>query len=685
MRTQTRSFRLATTLAVSGMVLAQSVPSPGLAQGAPPTSQAALPDQQGGDPPERVGRLARISGTVSFHAQDQDQWSPAVANYPVTAGSAFWTQPGAQAVIEVSASRIAMAPSTELDIALLNNNQLQGTTPQGELYLHLVPGTQTESYAVQTPRGLATFAVPGRYGVASGDTEHPTLLTVTEGSAHIEGPGVSLDVGPEQTASIIGSDTFEANLGPAQRDAFLTAALAADQPRGAAPPPVVAGMPGGSDLAEYGSWAPSPEYGQVWYPQVAPGWVPYREGNWAYVEPWGWTWVDSDPWGFAPFHYGRWVEIGGRWGWVPGVAGGAPAPVYAPALVTFLGVTAGVALGVGIGAALSGGRIGWCPLGPHEPYHPWYRASDRYFQPVNVRNVRNVTTINRNVTVINRNITINNFANRAAATVVPAAVMTGSRPVAPSVQRVDPTQVAQIRPVIGQPPLRPTAATLGVTPVVARQLNLPQTAPSPQRIAPGPSIHGAPFVAGGAPARAISTSTRPALPALHTPTPTPAAEAHPPGSAPALRTPPSPGQIAPPVIPPIIRHEAGATSAIGHPPPQAGSPPGLPPGSIAHAAPVTSVPPPAASHPPAPPRTPVPAPPPVVHAQPPVVMHPSPPELHMPPPVVHTPPVMVHAAPPPPQVHAPAPPPPQVHAPPPPSAHMTAPAANGSHKRPGEP
>ena len=70
-------------------------------------------------------------------------------------------------------------------------------------------------------------------------------------------------------------------------------------------------------------------------------------------------------------------------------------PVYAPALVTFLGV--GAVVGVGIGAALAAGRIGWCPLGPHEAYHPWYRASDRYFRQVNVSHVTNFNTINRNV------------------------------------------------------------------------------------------------------------------------------------------------------------------------------------------------------------------------------------------------------------------------------------------------
>jgi len=51
------------------------------------------------DPPGRVGRLSYMEGTVSFHTGDQDQWSAAVLNYPVTSGTAFWTEPEARAEI----------------------------------------------------------------------------------------------------------------------------------------------------------------------------------------------------------------------------------------------------------------------------------------------------------------------------------------------------------------------------------------------------------------------------------------------------------------------------------------------------------------------------------------------------------------------------------------------------------
>jgi uncharacterized protein DUF6600 len=683
MHRETPSFRLTAVLAVSGLVLAQPLPPQALAQGAPSApSRLGAPDQQGGDPPARVGRLARISGTVSFHTQDQDQWNPAVTNYPVTSGSSFWTQPNAQAVIEVSGSRIVMAPTTELDIATLNDTTFQGTTPQGEVYLRLLPSGQGENYALQTPRGLASLNVPGRYGIVAGDTEHPTLVTVIEGAAHVDGSGVSLDVGPEQTASITGTDAFQGTIGPAQRDPFLTAVLGDERPS-SAPPPVAAAMPGAEDLAQYGNWAQSPEYGQVWYPQAAPGWAPYRDGSWAYIEPWGWTWVDSEPWGFAPFHYGRWINIGGRWAWVPGGAVSAPAPVYAPALVTFLGVGAAIGVGVGIGAALSEHRIGWCPLGPREAYHPWYRASDRYLRQVNFRNVNNIRNIDRNVT-------IENFVNRGAATVVPASVMTTSRPVAPSIQRVDPAQFAQVHPVdVGQQPLRPAPNTVGVTPAVARQLNLPQTA-TYGRIAPGPAIRAAPVATTDAAPGAIVA--RRGLPPPHYPSQTavPAAAGTQPFVAPpALRTPPGPGQIAPPAPQPGAG--TAASAAIPHMPPVANPGDRTVPGGIAHTVPLTTVPPvvnhgppPVVSRPPAqelyrggmPAGVPSPTPPTVMHVPPPVVAHPPPAELHTPPPVVHTPPVMVHAAP---------PPPPQVRAPLPSTAHPPPAAQNAQHKRPGEP
>src|SRR3546814_9090577 len=74
---------LAALLAAAPACYGQSAPqpqtAPQVAPGPPITAQTAA-----GDPPARVGRLAQMTGTVSFHTADADQWSPASLNYPVT-------------------------------------------------------------------------------------------------------------------------------------------------------------------------------------------------------------------------------------------------------------------------------------------------------------------------------------------------------------------------------------------------------------------------------------------------------------------------------------------------------------------------------------------------------------------------------------------------------------------------
>ena len=492
MRRNPMLFRLTAGVALGALLINTTLPLAAVAQPAPPPLPQpgqGRPDLNQADPPARVGRIAHITGTASFHNAGDTDWSAASVNYPVSSGNAFWTEPTSQAQLEVSDSRIAMAGGTEFVVSTLDVNGLQAVIPQGETYIHLRDLAPNETWAIQTPRGLVHLNGAGRYDISIGTTEQPTMVTVVDGAAQIEGPGVSLLVAGSQTATITGTDSFQGVVGPMARDGFLNARLAAEQPRPAPPalPPQVVAMPGGSDLVGSGSWSQAPEYGQVWYPPVSAGWVPYREGHWAYVSPWGWTWIDDAPWGFAPFHYGRWVQIGPRWAWTPGVVAVAGPPVYAPALVTFIGVGAGVAIGVGVGAALASGSIGWVPLGPREPFHPWYHASSAYVREVNVNHVSNINNISNTVT-------INNYINRGAATSIPAAAMVASRPVQGVAQPVTAQQFSAARPVLGQQPIRPTTATAGVTPVVARQLNLAQ-ATTAFHPAPGPAIH--PQVPGG--------------------------------------------------------------------------------------------------------------------------------------------------------------------------------------------
>ncbi len=225
---------------------------------------------------------------------------------------------------------------------------------------------------------------------------------------------------------------------------------------------------GAADLEEYGSWDSQPDYGNVWFPTVAVGWQPYCYGRWTWVAPWGWTWVESEPWGFAPFHYGRWAVLGGRWGWIPGPP--VVHPVYAPALVVF------VHPGNGVSA--------WFPLGPKEPYAPWYHASTRYTNRVNVSNIytHNFNQARSEYNVSNRELFANalagqrQFVNRERGTIaVPQQTLASGKPVRQALLHVPGDQLSAA-PVTPHPMITPErtmvapAATRAVPPRVGRPM-----------------------------------------------------------------------------------------------------------------------------------------------------------------------------------------------------------------------
>jgi hypothetical protein len=503
----------------------------------------ALAQEQQGDPPARVGRLAQISGTVSFHTSDQDQWGRASLNYPITSGNSFWTEPQANAALEVGANRLYLGGSTELDLATLNEKSLVASMPRGAVYLRLATASTDEQYAIDTSRGVVNISEPGGYEILAGDADNPTIVTVVKGAAEFVANNVHLSIGPKQSAAIWGADQIYVSTGPAQDDDFVRYVKAQERPYAAAiaaaqiAPPAVTGnqqaqrpapgtpryspqavpgnqqqandaagyaspaMTGYQDLDRYGRWRETPNYGRIWFPEVQSSWAPYRDGHWAYVQPWGWTWIDDAPWGFTPFHYGRWVQVDQQWAWTPGQS--VQRPVYAPAVVNFVGSVniGGIAVGVATGIA-SGGAVGWVPLGPEEVYVPPYRASPAYIQNVNVNNVRDVTKITNtttNVTTVNQTV-VNNYVNQSATTIVPTATMTDSRPVAPAAQPLAPAQLEKVISAGPVAPVKPTLATAGMTPALARKIGAeapPAATPTPVATAPVPAL--APVVGQGQP------------------------------------------------------------------------------------------------------------------------------------------------------------------------------------------
>src|SRR5436309_2135915 len=109
-------------------------------------------------------------------------------------------------------------------------------------------------------------------------------------------------------------------------------------------------------------------------PTVAAGWAPYRVGNWVWEPYYGWTWVSYEPWGWAPYHYGRWFLWSGSWAWWPGPVIPRYRPIWAPAYVSFFGFGHG-RFGLSYGFGVGFGSVGWLPIGPCDPFFPWYGAS----------------------------------------------------------------------------------------------------------------------------------------------------------------------------------------------------------------------------------------------------------------------------------------------------------------------
>ncbi|MGH9353836.1 MAG: DUF6600 domain-containing protein [Terriglobia bacterium] len=421
------------------------------------TAQNDQNDQ--GNPPARVARVSYVTGKVSLQQAGVDQWSEASLNYPMTTNDRLYTDQGARAELEVGSAAVRLSEATDLTIANLNDQFMQLGLAQGTLRVSVYELPQGNSVEVDTPNGALALLRPGYYRVDTFPNDNATLVSVYSGDAQLSGGGLSQTIHGGQAVKLTGAGPIQLNSAslPSQdnfdqwsatRDrAFVSAASARYVSRD---------TPGYASLDGYGVWSEAPQYGPIWYPTAVPvGWVPYRTGHWVWVGPWGWTWVDAEPWGFAPFHYGRWAFIGARWGWIPGPV--VPRPYYAPALVAFVG---GPHFSIGVGVGGGVGFAGWFPLGPREPYYPWYHCGSGYLRQVNVTNIRNVTNINNIVNV--RNVNNVRYVNqRAATTVVRSNVFASGAPVRSGLVRMNSQQLAEAR-VIPHPMINPSgAATFG--------------------------------------------------------------------------------------------------------------------------------------------------------------------------------------------------------------------------------
>lgn len=416
------------------------------------------------DPPDRVARLNYIHGDVSFTPAGDDRWSEASLNRPLVTGDKLYTDRDARAELDLGTAKLRLNENTGFSFLNLDDKTAQIELTEGTVNLHVRRLYQGQSYEVDTPTVAFVVNEPGEYRIDAGRRNDASQITVFNGSGTVYGEnGTSYRVDDKQSYRFADPSLRNPEVMDLPRpDEFDDWSFARDdrERRSATRRYVSEDVVGASDLDEYGDWDGVPDYGNVWFPShVASDWAPYRSGHWAWIDPWGWTWVDDEPWGFAPFHYGRWVYVRERWGWVPGPV--AVRPVYAPALVAFVG---GPHWSVGI--SLGDGPVGWCPLGPGDVYVPPYRVSRDYFRQVNVTN----TTIINNTHITN---IYNNYAAGQAPNNVhytyrdnPAAVTAVSRDTFAQAQPVGERRLhfgrgqlqrAQVLPAVA---IAPTAASL---------------------------------------------------------------------------------------------------------------------------------------------------------------------------------------------------------------------------------
>ncbi|MFM0736715.1 FecR protein [Paraburkholderia xenovorans] len=443
------------------------------AEQAPPDISAQNPQSVSQtDPPGRVARLNYTAGTVTTEPAGATDWSYAQINRPLTTGDQLWNDQSARSELHIGSTAVRLDQSTSLDILNLDDNSAQLKVAQGTLSARvreLAPGS---SYEIDTPNLALGLNGPGDYRVDVAPDGSSTTVTVRSGSATVYGDAGQVPISAGQQIRFAGTNLQQvADNGVPGLDGFDQWAASRDaaEDRSVSARYVSRDIPGYQDLDANGTWRSTPQYGEVWVPRATPvGWAPYHEGHWVWQAPWGWTWVDDAPWGFAPYHYGRWAQIDDSWAWVPGpVVVDAP-PVYAPALVAFVGGGGGGGIGWGVSLAIGGAvaaGVAWFPLGPGEPWHPHWGGHDNwspnYYNRVNRTTI--VNNYNHNVTNVNVTNIHNTYINYrpGAVTAVPATAFVHGQPTARFAQKVDPQQWhnAQINP--GGPGIAPVKESFG--------------------------------------------------------------------------------------------------------------------------------------------------------------------------------------------------------------------------------
>ncbi|HEY2168945.1 MAG TPA: DUF6600 domain-containing protein [Candidatus Angelobacter sp.] len=315
---------------------------------------------------------------MSTQRGDSGDWGSTSINAPVVRGDQVATGQDARAEIQLDyANILRLAAHSQAKIADLTPKRIQVQVGQGYASYTILKGSEAD-VEIDSPNLAVRPLRPGFYRVHV-ISDAQTDVIVREGEAEITTPQGSTRVHAGEMITVRGTDEPEYKVSSApDRDDWDTWNSERDH--------VVSDSEsvghtnryytGVNDLDGYGRWVYVPGYGNVWQPYQTVTWAPYQTGRWVWQPYYGWTWVSYEPWGWAPYHYGRWFYYGNSWCWWPGPLYVGYRPLWSPAFVFFVGF--GHHSGFGFGS------IGWFPVGPHDPFYPWY---GRGFNHVNVVNI----------------------------------------------------------------------------------------------------------------------------------------------------------------------------------------------------------------------------------------------------------------------------------------------------------
>lgn len=355
-----------------------------------------------------VARLSLINGDVSVRRGDSGDWSAAAVNSPLVVQDSVVTGAASRAEVQFDwANMLRLASNSEVRLAELENRRYQVQVARGTVTLGVLRDSDAD-IEVNTRQVSVRPLKRGLYRVTVRE-DGQTEVTVRSGEVEVYTP---------RGAERLHSGRAMVVRGTASEPEFQMVRAAAEDDwdrwnenrnrqleRSVSYRYISRDICGAYDLDAYGRWVYDPPYGWVWAPYgVGPYWAPYRYGRWTWIDWYGWSWLSYDPWGWAPFHYGRWYHHV-RWGWCWWPGHRHHRHYWRPGLVAFFGWGHHSGLSIGIGF----GHIGWVPLGPYEPFYPWYghgyysgyRSRTYVDNSIHIVNNVNITNVYRNARVAN--------------------------------------------------------------------------------------------------------------------------------------------------------------------------------------------------------------------------------------------------------------------------------------------